>query len=322
MGGNLCLASLATEFSLASVSLLINIGVNINTVFPAISIIQGIFISSVVSVLLVNIEDLKSFSYISSFGNSFILLSMAVMVISGTQFQMSEEISAHAYKYFDASGIPLSLGLIVFCYGGIGAFPKIYLSLEKREDHTNLLWLSGVIIIGVYCMVSVTGYGLFCSYTEMPITKNFGYNSHKIDLPFGVVERCLAALGIAFNMQITIPLILFTLKDLVMSISSGAAASRRSLISFLLCLGCMLAAMGLHSNFASLCSLVGSFCTSLNSVCLPVVFYHKLHKGNVSATRTAIHAMMLAFVITASALGITSSFCRIFTMTAGICSYV
>jgi hypothetical protein len=37
------------------------------------------------------------------------------------------------YDLFVPSQIPISLGLMAFCFGGIGAFPKMYTSMRKRS---------------------------------------------------------------------------------------------------------------------------------------------------------------------------------------------
>ena len=337
LGGPFCMLSLSIEFTLAAVSMVINIGVNVHSAFPFLSTTSGIVLSSVLVYLLTFIEDLKQFSKLSSFGNFAIFTAFVFLIISGLQFyaSLSPLDTVEFYSLIKPQGLPLSSGLIVFCYGGIGAFPKIYMSLENRSRVFELLLLSGVCIIGAYAAVAFTGYAFYGKYVQMPITSAMGFDKYGHLLPYGRLIQHTATLGIAMNLQLTIPLILFTVKDmmqeLILSCSSSIAATSSAqsrptlltrLIFFLLVLIIMMAAIFFRTGFATLCSLVGSIATSINSVCLPIFFYHTICYRQITLQRTAMHAFILLLVLSSSVAGITSNICKLKGCTTGLCAFL
>ena len=322
-GRTLCSVSIVIEFTLAAVSMLINIAVNINSIFESCSLTSGILLASIITYLLCHINNLNHFSYLSACGNSVVLVSIAILVISGIQcMRLSSDLTSH--KLLDLSGVPSSMGLVAFCYGGVGAYPKIYMSLETSSDNYKMLIISGFVIIGTYSSVAFVGYYFFGDQTKIPVTSNIGFDQNGNDLQLGLLERSIAALGVAFNMQVTVPLILFTLRDILVPSSSGSVAldSFKNTASLILVFICMSAAMVFHSHFSALCSLVGSACTTLNSVCLPIAFHHRLFKDSLSWPRVCLHTFILLVVVSSSLLGIASNFCRVLEDHTGICSFL
>ena len=322
-GRNLCSVSIVIEFTLAAVSMLINIAVNIHTVFSSCSLTSGILIASVLTYFLCHVNNLHQFSYLSAFGNSIVLLSILILVISGEQYIHSVSNTA-PHKFYDPSGVPSSMGLVAFCYGGVGAYPKIYMSLENRSDNFKLLTVSGLVIIGIYSSVAFIGYYFFGDQTKIPVTSNIGLDSYGNDLRWGLLERSIAALGVAFNIQVTVPLILFTLRDILLPSFVGAtfADSFNNTVSFVLVVICMSVALVFHAHFSMLCALVGSACTTLNSVCLPIAFHQRLFQDSLSRTRICLHATILIVVVLSSFLGIASNVCKLTENKAGICSFI
>lgn len=323
-GRSLCSVSIVLEFTLAAVSMLINIAVNIHTIFSSWSIASGILFASLITYFLCHINNLNHFSYLSACGNTIVLASVFVLIISGFQYiQSSASIPSH--KFLDLSGVPSSMGLVAFCYGGVGAYPKIYMSLENSSDNIKLLTISGLAIIGTYSSVAFLGYYFFGDQTKIPVTSNIGFDQNGNDLSWGLFERSIAALGVAFNMQVTVPLILFTLRDILLpSTSPGAilSDSLRNAASLVLVFVCMSAAMLLHTHFSALCALIGSACTTLNSVCLPIAFHHRLFKSSLSRNRICLHAAILVVVVSSSLLGIASNVCKMLGDDSGMCGYI
>jgi hypothetical protein len=54
------------------------------------------------------------------------------------------------YNFLVPSQIPISLGLIAFCFGGIGAFPKMYTSMRKRSSYPRVLFGAGTAVVTMY----------------------------------------------------------------------------------------------------------------------------------------------------------------------------
>jgi amino acid permease len=118
-GDKVVLASFGMEISLALVSFLINIGININIINPHLSISQGILIASVISALL-SMLNLKLAAISSALGLSMTLLTVFAILLSGMQLDSLVQQPAAVYHTLIPTGVPVSLGLIAFCYGGHG----------------------------------------------------------------------------------------------------------------------------------------------------------------------------------------------------------
>lgn len=101
------------EFFLALVSMLINIGLNINTINSKISPVSGIAIGTVLSLVL-SLTNLKLAAYSSMIGLCMTLLTVIAVLLAGLELE-----NPHAeYSVFSIEGTPLALGLIAFCFGG------------------------------------------------------------------------------------------------------------------------------------------------------------------------------------------------------------
>ena len=322
-GRTLCSISIMVEFTLAAVSMLINIAVNIHTIVPSMNIPSGIILASGLTYISCQVNNLSHFAYLSACGNLMVVASVAILIIAGLQFEQS---GAHniQHKYVDVSGIPSSLGLIAFCYGGVGAYPKIYISLENRLDNAKMLTVSGLFIIGTYTSVALIGYYFYGDSTKIPVTSNIGLDLNGVDLPWGLFERSIAALGVALNMQVTLPLILFTLRDIIVPSSIGAntANALKNTASLVLVFICMCIALLFHTHFSALCSLVGAACTAVNSVCLPIIFHRRVFHDSLSWRRARLHDLVLIIVVVSSCIGIASNFCNVLGREGGFCSYV
>lgn len=144
-GGVMVMLGLSTELFLALTSFLINIGLNITILNPKIDSSYGILIGGFISILL-SFLDLKYASYSSLLGVCLTSLLLIALLIAGNELPKSDY-SIHSqyfngdgrflrtgdsgsmkhptpvreYNLFVPSQIPISLGLIAFCFGGIGA---------------------------------------------------------------------------------------------------------------------------------------------------------------------------------------------------------
>jgi amino acid permease len=66
------------------------------------------------------------------------------------------------------SGLALALGLTAFCFGGHGAFPKLYLSMQEPDRVYEVLWYVGPTILSMYGSVMTLGYFFYAQKTLIP----------------------------------------------------------------------------------------------------------------------------------------------------------
>jgi amino acid permease len=108
------------------------------------------------------------------------------------------------YKMFVPTQVPISLGLIAFCFGGIGAFPKMYTSMKERRQYPKVLKMAGTAVVTMYALVMIAGYYFYAQYTQIPVSLNIGNDLHGLNTQHGGILRSVAALGIIFNVQVKI----------------------------------------------------------------------------------------------------------------------
>jgi vesicular inhibitory amino acid transporter len=114
-GEKLVLTTFSVELLLALTSFLINIGLNIHYVIPKLSVSFGIIMAALVSFFL-SLFGLNIAAIASALGLGLTFFIILSLLWSG----LAADISADEKKYevLNTQGIPISLGLIAFCFGG------------------------------------------------------------------------------------------------------------------------------------------------------------------------------------------------------------
>lgn len=130
------------ELFLALVTFLINIALHLNVLFPStVSVETGVWLAAIVTVILAQF-DLKKISITSALGVILTLLVFVALVatavhrygISTDEAYLNNHIDnnlnhlhhgesadkVYSYTVFQARGVPFSLGIISFCFGGHG----------------------------------------------------------------------------------------------------------------------------------------------------------------------------------------------------------
>lgn len=115
-GDKIVLVVFGTEVSLALVSFLMNIGINIHVINSDISVSMGIILSAIITCIM-SFTSLKAVSFSSAVGLALTLLTLLAILATGVEL---EGVGSREYKAFDVKGVPMALGLIAFCFGGHG----------------------------------------------------------------------------------------------------------------------------------------------------------------------------------------------------------
>ncbi len=122
-GYTLVFTIFSLEMLLALISFLINISINLQIIFPSISLTTGILGSAALAWIFA-LQDMRLAAYASAFGLCMTALIVCALLLSGAELGMeadSADLGQRRYKLFSLSGVPLSVGLIAFCFGGHGA---------------------------------------------------------------------------------------------------------------------------------------------------------------------------------------------------------
>lgn len=326
LGGRLVALCLSIELLLALVSFFINIGINITVINDRYDSIVGIFIAAGISLILACLK-MKFAAYSSALGLMMTSLTLIALIISGWKVSNAslQEIGKdiRRYKIWDFEGWPISLGLISFCFGGHGAYPAIYNAMKDRSQSTKALVFSGISVSLIYLSVMIVGYFYYAQFTKIPVTLNIGRGFHGEDFEDGESLRVLSALGIVFNLQVTCPLVIYPLRDLLLKVISVQEETRNTqnrnmhkfMMSCIIILISTTLAVTMRGHFAVFCSLIGSITTTLNSIVLPICFYHQLSKVFHACPHRIkiLHCLILCFCLGSAFLGISSATCHHFS---------
>lgn len=155
------------------------------------------------------------------------------------------------------------------------------------------------------------------------MTLNIGRSLDLKDIPIsGAYLKIAAAAGITANLQVTCPLVLFPVRDIILRMTKSSQTnndggssygSSQLIISIVIISVSLTLALLFEYHFAAVCGLIGSICTTVNSVLFPVLFYHSIHKReSIPTSRFWLHGIVVAIALSAAIAGVWSDFCSIF----------
>ena len=173
---------------------------------------------------------------------------------------------------------------------------------------------AALLLFAMYSTIMLVGYFLYGEQTAMPITLNIGntdLDTQILQAPrrFALFLRVVAAIAIVVNLQVTIPLLVFPLRALLMYAFMGSERVAEENIFnnmaaaavVLLTAACL--AEYFSTSFAPLCAAIGLLSTTVNSVLLPLLFYHRL-KGEAAVKDIKFHSFIAIVTLVAAGIGL------------------
>lgn len=134
-------------------------------------------------------------------------------------------------------------------------------------------------------------------------------------------------------LQVTVPIVTFPLRNMIMKSShvnlvtyiSTRLSSRflnissyvTSCVSTETTLSCIIIittsamSIALRYHISAVCGFIGSFVTTINSIVLPIIFYHGLNPSNISLKVYCFHGSLLLLSLLVIVYGVSSSLCDI-----------
>eukprot|EP00593_Proboscia_inermis_P003476 CAMPEP_0171310854 /NCGR_PEP_ID=MMETSP0816-20121228/21044_1 /TAXON_ID=420281 /ORGANISM="Proboscia inermis, Strain CCAP1064/1" /LENGTH=611 /DNA_ID=CAMNT_0011795219 /DNA_START=66 /DNA_END=1901 /DNA_ORIENTATION=+ len=167
---------LYTELFSSLVLFLVSIGDHLHTIFPETTQFRQMLAVSVLLVfpttLLKTPKLLSYFSAIGTFATIAVVLSVfsaAVwkgdiaeeVVIQNERLHSAEPIAPPYHAMLIASGLPVSFGLVAYCFGGHSIVPTVYTSMAQPERFDSMMLRSFLIVMVCNLMVGFGGYYMF-----------------------------------------------------------------------------------------------------------------------------------------------------------------
>ena len=308
--GNIVL-SLVLYFELFSslCIFLVTIGDHLYAVYPSITrSMHMINVSVVLAIPTALLRTPRLLSYMSAVGTfatvAVVLSVFASAILEGDISQELVKTEDGAHSLWITSGIPLSIGLVAFCYGGHAIVPSFYNSMERPQDFEKMLSCSYLIVLMCYIMVGVSGYYMFGSAVADQITISLEQN--------GPSSGMNAMTGLTWLIVLTAfsksTLFIFPLSLGVEEIiaphlpNDTAMAATSCIIKMVMILLALLVAMFVPS-FGFICALVGLICTMIVSVIFPASSHLRLFGKKLSSTESFLDWMIVCIGVVAAVIG-------------------
>jgi len=135
-----------------------------------------------------------------------------------------------------------------------------------------------------------------------------------------------------FCVQVTCPLLTYPLRNLVLKvlrcditqkhIFQVINISTEGFIAWVLVLSASFLAMMFRNHVSAVCGFIGSFVTTINSIILPIIFYHSLCPGKIPLGIRMFNYFLLGLSVVVILYGVSSSLCDVSHYETGTESYM
>lgn len=292
---------------------IVTMGDHLHILFPAISTARcmvGVAFAAAVPIIL--LKTARLLSYLSMVGTLATIAVVFVVVMAAVfEGDMTEQVAAKTegaeppyHVLFNASGLPMTFGLVAYCFSGHAIVPAIYTSMRKPQEFERVVDLT-FLIVGVACFaVGVSGYWMFGSLVRDQVTLSLEHNSAaKVAM---TSLTCLMILTAYSKITLTMfPLALGFEEIIAPYLSSGSASEFVSSTIKMTLLALGLAVSIYCPSFSFLCELVGMICTMTVSVIFPAAAHLKLFGSKLGFLETL---MDYTFVIVGTVMAVVGTY--------------
>ncbi|KAG0563240.1 hypothetical protein KC19_8G014900 [Ceratodon purpureus] len=255
---------------------------------------------------------IRTFSRLTSISVSGVLSSLlltTVVVISYAVDPNREAVhdtSSAIHENVNWTHLPIAAGILVVSLSGHAGLPSMRRSMKNPQNFEHCLNVAFFSMFLLYATMGSISYFYFGGATQVLVTANLNEAS-------GVTGFVLLRLGklritinevvtvlVAMSAYSTIPALTYVIAELIVDMISRSATSHHPGIADLitrtvvLALAYMVAILA-YNVLGSVESIVGGVCSVSVSLLLPSLFYYKLHKEEMSATKKAAVVGMCVF---------------------------
>mmetsp|Transcript_34955 Transcript_34955/g.42177 ORF Transcript_34955/g.42177 Transcript_34955/m.42177 type:complete len:648 (+) Transcript_34955:77-2020(+) len=284
----------------------VSLGDHMHVLVPRLSTVQHQIIMAFVLIIpTAFLRTPKLLSYLSMVG-TFATISVvsAVFLAYLVVGDISNEAALRKFgkeeppyrKEWDASGLPLALGLMAYTFSGHAIVPSIYSSMSKPQEFERMITCTFLIVTFCCFLVAFSGYCMFGDIVDDQIT---------ISLETAHIPHAHFALTILMWLMVLTAFSKFTLSMFPLSLGIEEIAEpflvgettkeiASNVIRYGLILGSLLVAIFVPS-FSFLCSLVGLVCTMIVSVIFPAGAHLKMFGPKLSMFEKIIDVVFVIF---------------------------
>ena len=304
---------------------IVSIGDHLHTLFPAVSHdMHVIFVGAATVIPTVVLRTPRLLSYLSMVGTfSTIAVVLAVVfaatfegdisgrVKDGSAVQKQErnllEDTESYHTYWRASGLPLSLGLVAYCFSGHAIVPSIYSSMQRPQDFERMIDVSFLIVTIACFAVGFSGYYMFGDAVLDQVTLSLEMNSSAVFL-MKILTWLIVMTSFSKYILTMYPLALGMEEIVAPSLTSDLLMRFASSIIKLVLTAVAVIVSIYFPSFNFLCALVGMVCTMSVSVIFPAAAHLKMFNNRLGLLEKFLD---WSFVIVGIALAIIGTYATI-----------
>ena len=270
---------------------LVAIGDHMHELFPILSTTLYMTITSLIAMVpIIVLRTARLLSYLSMVGTfATVAVVIAVFAAALAEGDITKEVAerhgldvnSQYHEYWKPEGLPLTFGLIAYCFSGHAIVPSIYSSMQSPRDFETVVNYTFVIVIISCFAVGVGGYWMFGSLVQDQITLSLEQNS-SAETAMTILTYLMVLTAFSKLVLTMFPLALgmeeivapYLTSDSAMEIFSSVIKITLTLLA--LAVACFV------PSFSFLCSLVGMICTMTVSVMFPAAAHLKLFGPKLS----------------------------------------
>jgi vesicular inhibitory amino acid transporter len=205
---------------------------------------------------------------------------------------------------WNAPGLPMSFGLIAYCFSGHAIVPSIYSSMRKPQDFERVVDVTFLIVTVACFAVGVSGYWMFGNLVRDQVTLSLEHNS-SAKLAVTVLTYLMILTAYSKITLTMFPLALGIEEIFAPYLSSERASEFASSIIKMILLALALVMSIYCPSFSFLCELVGIICTMTVSVIFPAAAHLKLFGPKLNFLDTL---MDYTFVIVGTVMAVVGTY--------------
>nr|CAD1826442.1 unnamed protein product [Ananas comosus var. bracteatus] len=292
------------ELYLVAIGFLILEGDNLDKLFPDTKLIVGtvsiaskqLFVMLVALIILPTtwLRSLSVLAYVSAGG----VLASVIVVFSVLWAATVDGVGfGERGRFLNLSGLPTTLGLYTFCYGGHAVLPTLCTSMKDKSKFSKVLLLCFITCTLNYGSMAILGYLMYGDSVNSQVTLN---------LPTGKLSSKVAIYTTLINpfskYALMIAPVATAIEERLITVNKRSATL---LIRSLVVLSTVVIALTIPF-FGSLMALIGSLLSIIVSMMLPCICYIKIF--GASQVRKVELVLISGILLTGTLVAVTGTY--------------